>query len=160
MANVKRTSRTVNHIHAVGSVSGVYFSHPQSQYFVVGRLARRHDVDVTLSDTPGGGLTAWLDLSLEHLVGRTDPLMAAGIGPIHATVGSTTDSLVVTDYCRFAELSVPRLESQGTLQVGSLGANALLVNVGDATASANGWTYLGAGSVIENRGYSVVIAGV
>jgi signal transduction histidine kinase len=35
--------------------------------FVVGRLARRHDIEVTLTDTPEGGLTAWVDLNSAHL---------------------------------------------------------------------------------------------
>ncbi len=38
--------------------------------FVVGRLARRHGVEVTLTDTPGGGVTAWIDLAPAHLVSR------------------------------------------------------------------------------------------
>jgi signal transduction histidine kinase len=36
--------------------------------FVVGRLARRHSVEVTLTDTPGGGVTVWVDLSAAHLI--------------------------------------------------------------------------------------------
>src|SRR3712207_7388724 len=31
--------------------------------FVVGRLARRHGIEVTLTETPGGGITAWVDLN-------------------------------------------------------------------------------------------------
>jgi two-component sensor histidine kinase len=54
--------------------------------FVVGRLARRHGVEVTLTDTPDGGVTAWVDLSAAHLVARADS-MAMGV-PIQATVGS------------------------------------------------------------------------
>ena len=36
--------------------------------FVVGRLARRHGIEVTLTETPGGGVTAWVDLAPAHLV--------------------------------------------------------------------------------------------
>jgi signal transduction histidine kinase len=36
--------------------------------FVVGRLARRHGLQVTLSDTAGGGVTALVGLSREHLL--------------------------------------------------------------------------------------------
>ncbi len=36
--------------------------------FVVGRLARRHGIEVTLTDTPDGGVTAWVDLNSAHLM--------------------------------------------------------------------------------------------
>ncbi|MBW6438320.1 HAMP domain-containing protein [Actinoplanes hulinensis] len=42
--------------------------------FVVGRLARRHGIEVTLTDTPDGGLTAWIDLNPSHLVTRVENL--------------------------------------------------------------------------------------
>ncbi|GIF09595.1 ATP-binding protein [Actinoplanes siamensis] len=42
--------------------------------FVVGRLARRHGIEVTLTDTPDGGLTAWIDLSPQHLIARVETL--------------------------------------------------------------------------------------
>jgi signal transduction histidine kinase len=38
--------------------------------FVVGRLARRHGIEVTVTDTPGGGVTAWVDLTPAHLISR------------------------------------------------------------------------------------------
>jgi signal transduction histidine kinase len=44
--------------------------------FVVGRLARRHGIEVTLTDTPGGGLTAWIDLRPELLVPRAQAVPA------------------------------------------------------------------------------------
>ncbi|GAA4594541.1 signal transduction histidine kinase [Actinoplanes octamycinicus] len=46
--------------------------------FVVGRLARRHGIEVTLTDTPDGGLTAWIDLSPQHLIARVESLAVAG----------------------------------------------------------------------------------
>ncbi|GAA1584139.1 sensor histidine kinase [Actinoplanes couchii] len=49
--------------------------------FVVGRLARRHGIEVTLTDTPDGGLTAWIDLNPSHMVARIEnlsPLAPAG----------------------------------------------------------------------------------
>jgi signal transduction histidine kinase len=46
--------------------------------FVVGRLARRHGIEVTLTDTPDGGLTAWIDLSPQHLISRVESLAPAG----------------------------------------------------------------------------------
>ncbi|MFI5932381.1 nitrate- and nitrite sensing domain-containing protein [Actinoplanes sp. NPDC051494] len=55
--------------------------------FVVGRLARRHGIEVSLTPTPEGGITAWVELRPEHLVPRQDPL-AGRIGPIQATVPS------------------------------------------------------------------------
>ncbi|UQU65169.1 HAMP domain-containing protein [Couchioplanes caeruleus] len=55
--------------------------------FVVGRLARRHGVEVTLTDTPEGGVTAWVDLKPAHLVARPEP-MPVPVSPIHATVPS------------------------------------------------------------------------
>ncbi|GIE34122.1 histidine kinase [Actinoplanes italicus] len=42
--------------------------------FVVGRLARRHGIEVTLTDTPDGGLTAWIDLNPSHLISRVENL--------------------------------------------------------------------------------------
>ncbi|MEU4618382.1 nitrate- and nitrite sensing domain-containing protein [Actinoplanes sp. NPDC023801] len=42
--------------------------------FVVGRLARRHGIEVTLTDTPDGGLTAWIDLNQSHLISRVENL--------------------------------------------------------------------------------------
>jgi signal transduction histidine kinase len=45
--------------------------------FVVGRLARRHGIEVTLTDTPDGGLTAWIDLSPQHLIARVESLAVA-----------------------------------------------------------------------------------
>ncbi|MEU4218677.1 nitrate- and nitrite sensing domain-containing protein [Actinoplanes sp. NPDC026623] len=56
--------------------------------FVVGRLARRHGIEVTLADTPEGGVTAWVDLSPAHLVTAREPLSHLQAGPIHATVPS------------------------------------------------------------------------
>ena len=44
--------------------------------FVVGRLARRHGIEVTLTDTPDGGLTAWIDLNPSHLIARVENLAA------------------------------------------------------------------------------------
>ena len=54
--------------------------------FVVGRLARRHGVEVTLTDTPDGGVTAWVDLGTTHLVARREALPP--VQPIHASVPS------------------------------------------------------------------------
>jgi signal transduction histidine kinase len=51
--------------------------------FVVGRLARRHGMEVTLTDTPDGGLTAWVDLRRVHLI-ETRP--GDPHSPIHASV--------------------------------------------------------------------------
>ncbi|MEV6306070.1 nitrate- and nitrite sensing domain-containing protein [Actinoplanes sp. NPDC051861] len=45
--------------------------------FVVGRLARRHGIEVTLTDTPDGGLTAWVDLNASHLIARVENLAVA-----------------------------------------------------------------------------------
>jgi signal transduction histidine kinase len=55
--------------------------------FVVGRLARRHGIEITLTETPEGGVTAWVDLAPEHLVARREVLQAP-MQPIHATVPS------------------------------------------------------------------------
>lgn len=54
--------------------------------FVVGRLARRHGIEVTLTDTPDGGVTAWVDLAAVHLVSRADTMPVGGPPPIQATV--------------------------------------------------------------------------
>jgi signal transduction histidine kinase len=57
--------------------------------FVVGRLARRHGFAVRLSDTPEGGVTAWVELRHMHLVPRLDGSSGAGSAPIRATVPSS-----------------------------------------------------------------------
>ncbi|GAA0479652.1 histidine kinase [Paractinoplanes deccanensis] len=44
--------------------------------FVVGRLARRHGIEVTLTETPGGGVTAWVDLNPSHLIARVPSTVA------------------------------------------------------------------------------------
>ncbi|RZU50756.1 signal transduction histidine kinase [Krasilnikovia cinnamomea] len=51
--------------------------------FVVGRLARRHGIEVTLTETPNGGVTAWLDLEPAHLITHAEAVPAA---PIQASV--------------------------------------------------------------------------
>jgi signal transduction histidine kinase len=58
--------------------------------FVVGRLARRHGIEVTLTDTPDGGLTAWVDLNPSHLISRVEHLgaPAAPAFPSAAPVGA------------------------------------------------------------------------
>ncbi|HEY0533179.1 MAG TPA: ATP-binding protein [Actinoplanes sp.] len=50
--------------------------------FVVGRLARRHGIEVTLTETPGGGVTAWVDLTPAHLIS------SSGIGALPAPFSS------------------------------------------------------------------------
>jgi len=60
--------------------------------FVVGRLARRHGVEVTLTDTPEGGVTAWVDLQPSHLLARAESLTVGA--PIQATVGGEFNSLL------------------------------------------------------------------
>ncbi len=54
--------------------------------FVVGRLARRHGIEVTLTDTPDGGVTAWVDLRPTHLISRAETV-PVGAPPIQATIG-------------------------------------------------------------------------
>ena len=56
--------------------------------FVVGRLARRHGIEVTLTDTPEGGITAWVGLGPAHLVARQEILRPMPAGLIQATVPS------------------------------------------------------------------------
>jgi signal transduction histidine kinase len=57
--------------------------------FVVGRLARRYGIEVTLTDTPEGGVTAWVDLRPQHLVSRIDTM--GPMTPIQATIGHPTE---------------------------------------------------------------------
>jgi len=56
--------------------------------FVVGRLARRHGIEVTLTDTPEGGITAWVGLGPAHLVARQEILQPMPAGLIQASVPS------------------------------------------------------------------------
>jgi signal transduction histidine kinase len=58
--------------------------------FVVGRLARRHGIEVTLTDTPENGVTAWIDLRPQHLIPRIDK-----IGPIQATIGHPAEFALI-----------------------------------------------------------------
>ena len=44
--------------------------------FVVGRLARRHNIEVTLTDTPDAGVTAWIDLNSAHLMTPAETVAA------------------------------------------------------------------------------------
>jgi signal transduction histidine kinase len=55
--------------------------------FVVGRLARRHGIEVTLTDTADGGLTAWVDLRPTQLVARAEMMPIGNPPPIQATIG-------------------------------------------------------------------------
>jgi hypothetical protein len=57
--------------------------------FVVGRLARRHGIEVTLTDTAEGGVTAWVDLRPQHLVSRINTM--ASTMPIQATIGHPSE---------------------------------------------------------------------
>jgi HAMP domain-containing protein len=57
--------------------------------FVVGRLARRHSIDVHLSETPGGGITAWVDLTPQHLITRVESHTAAAVPPFPSVVPQT-----------------------------------------------------------------------
>ena len=52
--------------------------------FVVGRLARRHGIEVTLTETPGGGITAWVDLNPSHLIARVRSSTAPEVPPFPA----------------------------------------------------------------------------
>ncbi|MEV4343705.1 ATP-binding protein [Actinoplanes sp. NPDC049596] len=49
--------------------------------FVVGRLARRHGIEVTLTETPGSGVTAWVDLNPSHLIARVPSLSSPEVAP-------------------------------------------------------------------------------
>ncbi|NMO53819.1 HAMP domain-containing protein [Actinoplanes sp. TBRC 11911] len=57
--------------------------------FVVGRLARRHSIDVHLSETQGGGITAWVDLNPQHLVTRVESNTVAAVPPFPSVVPPT-----------------------------------------------------------------------
>jgi hypothetical protein len=62
--------------------------------FVVGRLARRHGIEVTLTDTPDGGLTAWIDLNAAHLM--TPAATVAAPRPIYQTAPVMTAPVQVS----------------------------------------------------------------
>src|SRR4029453_9184056 len=59
--------------------------------FVVGRLARRHGIEATLTDTPDGGVTAWVDLNSAHLITRAEPVAAPK--PIHPPAPASAASV-------------------------------------------------------------------
>ncbi|HET6483840.1 MAG TPA: nitrate- and nitrite sensing domain-containing protein [Actinoplanes sp.] len=54
--------------------------------FVVGRLARRHGIEVTLTETAGGGITAWIDLNPSHLIARVVGTLAPDVPPFPSVV--------------------------------------------------------------------------
>ncbi|MFG1605939.1 ATP-binding protein [Actinoplanes sp. NPDC049265] len=74
--------------------------------FVVGRLARRHGIEVTLTDTPEGGVTAWVDLRPAHLVAPAETL-PPGV-PIQAIVTSPTSE--------YGSLLAGRRSAPGSIQ--------------------------------------------
>ncbi len=50
--------------------------------FVVGRLARRHSIEVTLANSPGGGTTAWVDLPAAQLIAPVGGQTTTSIVPV------------------------------------------------------------------------------
>ncbi|MFI6078318.1 nitrate- and nitrite sensing domain-containing protein [Actinoplanes sp. NPDC051343] len=86
--------------------------------FVVGRLARRHGIEVTLTETPGGGVTAWVDLTPAHLIS------SSGMGSLPAAP--------------FASQAVPAMASGSTAPMYHTAEFAQVVTGSSTVRSAPG----------------------
>jgi signal transduction histidine kinase len=81
--------------------------------FVVGRLARRHGIEVTLTDTPGGGTTVWVDLSPQHLISRV-PSSTMMASPYAATVEGATPNYHTAEFAQVIAGSAARASVPGS----------------------------------------------
>ena len=81
--------------------------------FVVGRLARRHGIEVTLTDSPGGGVTVWVDLSPAHLISRV-PSTAAMAGPPFPTVAGGIPAYHTAEFAQVIAGSAARSSVPGS----------------------------------------------
>jgi signal transduction histidine kinase len=75
--------------------------------FVVGRLARRHGIEVTITETPGGGVTVWIDLSPAHLVSKQPVSTAMQVSSYPNATGYHTAEFAQVIAGSAARASVP-----------------------------------------------------
>jgi methyl-accepting chemotaxis protein len=84
--------------------------------FVVGRLARRHGVEVTLTETPGGGITAWVDLNPSHLIARLVSTMAPDVPPFPSMAAPAQASYHTSEFAQVIAGSAARAGVPGSQQ--------------------------------------------
>ncbi|GIE96664.1 ATP-binding protein [Paractinoplanes rishiriensis] len=83
--------------------------------FVVGRLARRHGIEVTLADTPAGGVTVMLDLAPKHLVAPAQDLLSVPVPAFPAAIG-TPPGHHTAEFAQVLAGSAARASVPGSLQ--------------------------------------------
>ncbi len=84
--------------------------------FVVGRLARRHGIEVTLTETAGGGVTAWVDLSQAHLIARVDHSLAQPVPPFPSVVAPGAPTYHTAEFSQVLAGSAARASVPGSQQ--------------------------------------------
>ncbi|MDY7084748.1 MAG: nitrate- and nitrite sensing domain-containing protein [Actinomycetota bacterium] len=91
--------------------------------FVVGRLARRHGIEVTLTETPGGGITAWVDLNPSHLIARVSNTHMQEIPPFPSVSTPAAPTHHTSEFAQVIAGSAARASVPGSQQ--PFDANAL-----------------------------------
>ncbi|WP_250031644.1 sensor histidine kinase [Paractinoplanes maris] len=84
--------------------------------FVVGRLARRHGIEVTLTETPGGGITAWVDLNPSHLIARVLSTTAPDVPPFPSVVPPAQNGYLTSEFAQVIAGSAARASVPGSQQ--------------------------------------------
>jgi signal transduction histidine kinase len=85
--------------------------------FVVGRLARRHGIEVTLSETPGGGVTVWLDLTPQHLISRVESSTIPAVPPFPSVLApAAAPSYHTAEFAQVIANSAARASVPGSQQ--------------------------------------------
>nr|WP_296071206.1 sensor histidine kinase [uncultured Actinoplanes sp.] len=84
--------------------------------FVVGRLSRRHGIEVTLSETPGGGVTVWLDLTPQHLISRVESSTIPAVPPFPSVVAPSAPSYHTAEFAQVIAGSAARASVPGSQQ--------------------------------------------
>ncbi|MET0422344.1 MAG: ATP-binding protein, partial [Actinoplanes sp.] len=91
--------------------------------FVVGRLARRHGIEVTLTDTPGGGVTVWIDMTAAHLVARVQSTTMMPGSPYPMAGAPAAPTYHTAEFAQVAAASAARASVPGSAM--PFDANAL-----------------------------------
>ncbi|MGK5679695.1 ATP-binding protein [Actinoplanes sp. URMC 104] len=84
--------------------------------FVVGRLARRHGIEVTLTETPGGGVTAWVDLNPSHLIARVVSTTVQDIPPFPSMGAPSQPGYHTSEFAQVLAGSAARASVPGSQQ--------------------------------------------
>ena len=84
--------------------------------FVVGRLARRHGIEVTLTDTAGGGVTAWVDLTQAHLISAAGSAATLPASPFPSVARSAASMNHTAEFARVVTGSSTVRSAPGSLR--------------------------------------------